>query len=74
MEAIDKMRQMVEWFNMQSEYFNLQFKNIKQLEQIYDYAKKKGFEFLDDDYIYAELTEDERVNYYKFLHKKVLKK
>lgn len=48
---IEKMRSIVNWANAQSEYINDQFKSIQAVEQAYDYCKKNGFEFIDDDYI-----------------------
>lgn len=70
MEAIEKLRQMTEWFNLQSEYFNQRFKTVEQLEKVYDYAKKNNLEFLDDDYLYSgEIEEQERVKVIKFIDK-----
>lgn len=68
-EAIDKLRNMVNWFNYQSEHFAQQFKSVKQLEKVYDFAMKKGYEFMDDDYVYSELTEEERIECLKFIYK-----
>lgn len=68
-DAIDKLRNMVNWFNMQSEYFAQQFKTVSQLEAIFDFASKHEYEFLDNDYIYAELTEEERAEAISFIDK-----
>ena len=70
--AIDKMRIIVNWANNQSEYFNQQFETLNQLEKVFNFAKAKGYEFLDDDYISSELTEEEQQEIKAFL-KKVLK-
>lgn len=53
MTPIEKMRSIVDWANNQSEYINEQFKSIQAIEQAYDYCKKNGFSFIDDDYIYS---------------------
>ena len=70
--AIDKMRIIVNWANNQAEYFNQQFKSFNQLEKVFNFAKAKGYEFLDNDYISSELTQEEQQEVQTFL-KKVLK-
>lgn len=69
MNAVDKIRNIVNWLDFQSEYANEQFTTIKQLEQVYDYTQEKGIEFIDEDYLYRELTDEERKEYYKFIKK-----
>ena len=70
MDAIDKLRIMQNWFDMQSEYFNQQFKSIKQLEQIFDYAQANKLEFMDNDYLFSHnLEEEERKEALKFIRK-----
>ena len=70
MEAIEKLRAMQNWFDLQSEYFNQQFKTIKQLEQIYDYAQANSLEFMDNDYLFSDnLEEEERKTALKFIEK-----
>jgi hypothetical protein len=67
--AIEKMRTMVAWFDMHSEYFNEKFKTVNQLEKIFDFSNEKGYEFLDDEYVYSNLTEEERFELFRFLDK-----
>jgi hypothetical protein len=67
MEAIEKMRSIVNWANNQSEYLNYKFKTIQQIEKAYNYADKNNLSFLDDDYLYSECDEKTRVNALKFI-------
>ena len=67
MEAIGKLRNLVNWFNMQSEYFNQQFTTINQLEKVYDYAMKHNLEFMDNDYL-LELNHEELDNAISFIN------
>ena len=46
--AVDKLRNIVNWYGWQNENFAQRFKTVQQLEQIYDFAKNNDFEFLDD--------------------------
>jgi len=58
--AIDKMRNMVNFFDNHSEYFNERFKTISQLEKVFDYAVSSSIEFLDDESLYGgEFTKKE---------------
>ncbi len=57
MEAIDKLRKMVDFFNEQMESENSSFKSIKGLEKAYDYAMANNLEYIDYDYLY-EPTEE----------------
>lgn len=50
MEAIDKLRIMVNWLDNQSELLNSCFNSIKGLEKAYDYAIDNNLEFIDNDY------------------------
>jgi hypothetical protein len=70
--AIDKMRIIVNWADNQAEYFNQQFKSFNQLEKVFNFAKAKGYQFLDNDYLHSELTQEEQKEVQTFL-KKVLK-
>jgi hypothetical protein len=70
--AIDKMRIIVNWADNQAEYFNCLFTSISQIEKVFDFAKAKGYEFLDNDYLHSELTQEEQQEVQTFL-KKVLK-
>lgn len=73
MEAINKLRAMQRWFDMQCEYFNDQFKTLKQMEQVFDYSTNNNLEFMDNDYLFSgEITEEEKNKALKFL-KKVIK-
>ena len=68
--AINKLRAMQLWFDLQSEYFNDQFKSIKQLEKIFDYSRKNNLEFMDNDYLYSDnVTEEEREGALKFINR-----
>lgn len=69
MKAIEKLRNIVEWANYQSEHFNYSVKSLKAFELLYDYAKQNNLEFIDDDYLYNECKEEERVKFYKFFKK-----
>ena len=53
MEAIDKLRIMVNWLDNQSELLNSCFNSIKGLEKAYDYAIDNNLEFIDNDYLYS---------------------
>lgn len=66
MEAIEKIRSIVNWASYQDEGFNLKFKTIEQLEKVYDFAEQKGYDFLDDEYL-NKLTEEERNEAEKFI-------
>lgn len=46
--AVDKLRNIVNWYGWQNENFAQRFKTVLQLEQVYDFAKNNDFEFLDD--------------------------
>ena len=46
--AVDKLRNIVNWYGWQNENFAQRFKTVQQLEQVYDFAKNNDFEFLDD--------------------------
>jgi hypothetical protein len=69
MEAIEKLRNIVEWANLQSEHFNYSVKSLKAFELLHDYAQKNNLAFIDDDYLYNECTEEERAKFYKFFKK-----
>ena len=69
MEAIEKLRNIINWYDFQSEYINEQFKSIKGLEMAYDYAQKNDLEFIDDDYIYSEVEEGERPKHIQNINK-----
>ncbi len=59
MNGIDKLRRIVDWANSQSEYVNEKFKTIKGLEKAFDYATANNLEFIDDDYLLDNCTEEE---------------
>lgn len=69
MEAIDKLRSIVNWANSQCEHLNYQFKSIKDIEKSYDFCKANNIEFLDSNYIINELEEDEQKKVLAFLKK-----
>jgi hypothetical protein len=69
MKAIEKMRLICAWADNQSEYLNESIKSIKAFELLYDYAQKNNLDFLDNDYLYNECTEEERAKFYKFFKK-----
>ena len=69
MTTIEKMRLVVSWADNQSEYLNESIKSIKAFILLYDYAQKNNLAFIDDDYLYNECTEEERVKFYKFFKK-----
>jgi hypothetical protein len=69
MEAIEKLRSIINWANAQSESINLQFKSIKGIEQAYDYANKHNLVFIDNDYLWNECTEEERPEHIKQINK-----
>jgi hypothetical protein len=60
MNAIEKLRAMANWASWQSEAINYEFKSIKGIEKAYDYAQKNNLEFIDNDYLYNEVEEEER--------------
>jgi uncharacterized lipoprotein YehR (DUF1307 family) len=62
MEAIDKLRKMVDFFNEQMESENSSFKSIKGLEKAYDYAMKNNLEYIDYDYLYEPTEEFTHLN------------
>jgi len=45
--SINKMRNVVNWADYQSEYFNDRFKSISDIEKAYDYCMNNNIEFLD---------------------------
>ncbi len=51
---------MANWASWQSEAINYEFKSIKGIEKAYDYAQKNNLEFIDNDYLYNEVEEEER--------------
>lgn len=58
--AIEKLRTIQRWCDWQNEYINEKFKSVKGIEKAFDYAQKNNLEFIDDEYLWAECTEDER--------------
>jgi hypothetical protein len=60
MNAIEKLRAINTWANWQSEAINYEFKSIKGIEKAYNYAQKNNLEFIDNDYLYSQVEEDER--------------
>jgi|688.fasta_scaffold806239_2 hypothetical protein len=60
MQAIEKLRAINNWAEWQNEGVNQQFKSIKGLEMAFDYAQKNNLEFIDNDYLYYEVEEEER--------------
>lgn len=69
MEGINKLRAMTMWYNEQSEYITDGL-SFKQLEKIFDYSVINDLAYVDNDYLYSgEVTEKERIKYYKFLTK-----
>ena len=50
MEAIDKLRALINWANYQSEVFNERFISIGDIEIVYDYCQlHNSLEFLDSE-------------------------
>ena len=70
MEAINKLRAMQRWFDMQSEGMNFEFKSLKGMEKAFDYSIEHNLEFIDNGYLFsANITEKERT-----IHIKAIKK
>ena len=70
MEAINKLRAMQRWYDMQSEYMNFAFKSLKGMEKAFDYSIEHDLEFIDDDYLFSDnFTESERVKHIKSILK-----
>lgn len=51
--AIDKLRQMVVYYDQQNEHINVRFKSIKDLEKAFDYEVKNN--------VHSLLSSDERL-------------
>jgi hypothetical protein len=70
MEAINKLRAMKQWFDMQSEYMNFGFKSLKGMEQAFDYSIKHGLEFIDNDYFNTiDMPQSEKNKHIKAINK-----
>ena len=69
MNAIEKLRAISNWADWQCEYINYEFKSIKGIEKAYDYAQKNNLEFIDNDYLYNEVEEEERKKHIDNLNK-----
>ena len=58
MEAINKLRAMQRWYDMQSEGMNFNFNSLKGMEKAFDYSIKNHLEFIDNDYLFSAITDD----------------
>jgi hypothetical protein len=66
MEAINKLRAMQRWFDMQDEGMNFKFKSVKGMEDAFDYSVENNLEFIDEDYLFsADFTDNERAKHIK---------
>jgi hypothetical protein len=66
MEAINKLRAMQRWYDMQSEGMNFNFKSIKGMEKAFDYSIENNLEFIDNDFLFsADFTDNERAKHIK---------
>jgi hypothetical protein len=59
MEAINKLRAMHNWYDMQCEHMNFEFKSLKGMEKAFDYAANNNLSFIDNDYLYNEIENNE---------------
>lgn len=50
MEAIDRIRSIVNWANDQSEFFNEKIKSIGDFEKLYDYSQENNLGYLDESW------------------------
>lgn len=52
--AIDKLRTIVNWADYQNEGFNQRIRTIEDIQKLYDYAQANDLEFLDEPYQWGE--------------------
>jgi uncharacterized lipoprotein YehR (DUF1307 family) len=70
MEAINKLRAMQRWFDLQSEGMNFAFNSLQGMEKAFDYAKENNLEFIDNDYFYnIDISELEKAKHIKAINK-----
>lgn len=59
--AIDKLRAMLGWFDMQDATLSDKFLTIEQMEKVFDFANEKGYEFLDNQFLNSGELEDSEI-------------
>lgn len=57
---------MTNWYYWQNEGLTDGLTTISQLERMYDYANENDLEFMDDDYLFGNCSEEEQRIVQKF--------